>query len=125
MSNPGAGGRRLLLETDRWYFRGRKWCLIRRSGFFLRCSSSVSRQAEDLMKTDARLNRLQSLIAKVRQFGRRFDFGAGFYERLVDGAESKFRFLVLPCRPTAAASMMSPSSVVVSNETIPLVINQA
>jgi hypothetical protein len=77
------------------------------------------------MKADDRLNWLQGLFGKIRHFGRRLDFDAGFYERLVDGAESKFRFLVLPCRPTAAASMMSPSLVVVSNETIPLVINQA
>ena len=53
------------------------------------------------MKADARLNRLQCLFGKIRQFGRRLDFGAGFYKRLIDGAESEFQFLVLPCRSPA------------------------
>ena len=50
------------------------------------------------MKADARLNRLQCLFGKIRQFGRRLDFGAGFYERLIDGAESEFQFLILSRR---------------------------
>src|SRR5215510_5313666 len=47
------------------------------------------------MKADARLNGLQCLFGKIRQFGGRLDFGAGFYERLIDGAESEFQFLIL------------------------------
>src|SRR5215475_6799696 len=50
------------------------------------------------MKADAWLNRLQSIFGKIRQFGRRLDFGAGFYERSVDGAESEFQFLILSRR---------------------------
>ncbi len=50
------------------------------------------------MKADAQLNRLQGIFGKIRQFGGRLDFGAGFYERLIDGAEPEFQFLVLSCR---------------------------
>src|SRR5262245_1700760 len=98
MSNAGLGDGLLLLATDRWRFRRRRRWLIRRNGSFLRCSDRVSGQAEDLMEADARLNRLQSLLGKIRQFGRRLDFGAGFYERLIDGAESEFQFLILSRR---------------------------
>src|SRR5262245_32281305 len=47
------------------------------------------------MKADAWLNRLQSIFGKIRQFGRCLNFGAGFYERLIDGAEPKIQLLVL------------------------------